>query len=70
MANTVQLGARLPKELYERLKRSAHDNGRSIGAELAIALEGYFDEQGGDVLTDEMERAIEDKVAQYLARHQ
>jgi hypothetical protein len=67
MAEGVQLGARLPRDLYERLKRSAKANNRSIGAEIAVALEGYFDEQD-EVLTAEMERAIEEKVRQYLDR--
>lgn len=68
MANSVQLGARLPKELYDRLKKSAKKHNRSIGAELAVALEDYFDDQDSDVLTAEQERAIEAKVEQYLAR--
>jgi hypothetical protein len=67
MAEGVQLGARLPKDLYDRLKKSAKANNRSIGAELAVALEGYFDGQD-EVLTPEMEQAIEEKVETYLDR--
>jgi hypothetical protein len=67
MAKRVQLGARLPKGLYGRLKRFAEGSGRSIGAELEIALNDYFAEQDSEPeLPEELERAVEKKVDEYL----
>ena len=60
------LGARLPKELIERLRRSAEGNGRSIGYELEIAVQEYLDRQNSDPqLPEELKRAVEE----YLAAH-
>lgn len=65
----VLLGVRLPQDLIDRLKASAEVNGRTIQAEMEMALERSLGDQDGDaVLSDEVERAIETKVRKYLDR--
>jgi hypothetical protein len=52
----VQVGATLPPDLWERLRRSASRNGRTLSSELELAVSGHLDD---DVqLTSEDIKAI------------
>lgn len=62
----VQLGARLPRPLLNRLRRHAQASGRSIGYEIERAIEEYLERHSSPQRRDEIIQIVEE----YLARQE
>jgi hypothetical protein len=50
-----QIRIRLPPELKEKIKEAAHDNRRSMNAEVLARLQASFEEDAGELTPDQME---------------
>jgi hypothetical protein len=50
-----QIRIRLPPELKEKIKEAAHDNRRSMNAEVIARLQASFEEDAGELTPDQME---------------
>lgn len=55
----IQTGARLPPELVDQLRLSAEKNGRTLSAEMELAVREYLEGQDGAELPPELIKAIE-----------
>jgi hypothetical protein len=54
-----QIRIRLPPKLKEKIKEAAHDNRRSMNAEVIARLQASFEEDAGEVTPDQMELLME-----------
>jgi hypothetical protein len=54
-----QIRIRLPPELKEKIKEAAHDNRRSMNAEVIARLQASFEEDAGELTPDRTELLME-----------
>lgn len=58
-SSRIQTGARLPPELVEQLRNSAEQNGRTLSAEMELAVRGYLEDKETGQLPPELIQIIE-----------
>lgn len=58
-SSRIQTGASLPPDLLNRLRRSAKENGRTLSAEMELAVRHYLENQDASQLPPELIAAIE-----------
>jgi hypothetical protein len=54
-----QMRIRLPPELKEKIEEAAHDNRRSMNAEVIARLQASFEEDAGELMPDQTELLME-----------
>jgi predicted DNA-binding protein len=62
MTGKKQSGARMPDEMWEQLRKLAARNGRTLSAELEIAVGRHLDGKGEELFTSEEIKALKDLI--------
>jgi hypothetical protein len=58
---TIKVTHILPKDLYERIKKAAERDRRSVNGEVVIMLEDWFIDRGGPVSAEDFQRILKER---------